>query len=187
MELINLNGSQIHKLKPAINKVGGRFTLTEKIKLKGVGISGLQYFSGLPNLEKENYQKQKLQVTLELYRQGIGFYLRNHEINFATVLPIQEISKISISKKEDTILKGESIFYKTAQKFTSDYLVARNFLLETEKLDFHPILCEFECHFTENLCLEISALRPQKVIDFFKKMENLQIEIDIKNHKISNG
>lgn len=187
MELINLNSPSLHKLRPAINKAGGRYSIAEKIKLKGIGISGLEYYSGLHSLESENYQQHKISVTLELYKAGIGFYFRNIDINYATVLPLAHIERIVISKKEDTILDSKNVFYKTAKIFTSDYLIVRNFLLENEKIDFHPIVCEFYSTFSETIAFEISALRPQKVIDFLKRLHNLQIEIDIKDHKIING
>ena len=187
MELINLNSSAHHKLSPSIQKMGGRYSFREKIHLKGIGKAGLLYISGIPSLDREIDTKEKLKVTLELYRKGLGLFFRNHDHNFVCLLPTEQLQRFIISKKEDLIVGGNSRFYKMAKSITSDYLVARNFLLENEKHQFHPILCEIERTISDPIVLEIDSIRPQKVIDFIKKIENLQVEVDIKDHKIINA
>lgn len=184
MQLLNLNEATRHKFTPAIKKAGGRYSISEKFQVKGVGTAGLKYLKGLAAINHNNIYEKPVNVTLEKFRSGIGIYFRNTDVNHVLILETNEIDHIKIFKDLDTIAPPSNLFYKFGSMFSREYLVLRNLLLENEKIEFHPIEVTIQLHFNEPIVLEVSAFKPRKVINFIKSFTNINVQDNIEGFVI---
>ena len=184
MQLLNLNEASRHKFMPAINKAGGRYSISEKLQVKGVGTAGLKYLRGLAALNYDNVYDKPVHVTLEKFRSGMGIYFRNTDVNYVLVLEAKEIDHIKIFKDLDTIAPPSNPFYKLGSLFSKEYLVLRNLLIEGEKIEFHPIEVTIQLHFNEPIVFEVNAFKPKKVINFIKSFTNINVQDNIEGFVI---
>ena len=180
MQLINLQSSSYYKLKPAIDKLGGRFGFKESVLTKGVGVSGLEYYSGYQELDAFKVKGKAIRVTLEKYKKGVGIYMRNIDINFALLIGNEELESIIIEKQIDLINRNAGGLYKFMTKLGFGFLTARIFLLETDKVTFPPLLLKFKTIENLEINFEIETLRPTKVIEFVNRIENINIVNNVK-------
>lgn len=183
MHLINLDSSSYYKLKPAIDKLGGRYGLKESLLTKGVGVSGLEYYSGYDEMDAFKVKGKTIRVTLEKYKNGVGLYMRNIDINFALLIGIDELESIVIEKQVDLINRDAGGLYKILRKLGIGFLTARIFLLETDKVNYPPLLLQFKTKDNQEIHFEIETIRPNKVIEFINRIENVRIVNNIMGYQ----
>jgi len=184
IEFFDLESPAIHKFENAINLVGGRYSFFEKITNGGSGISGLTYLGDHNDDKIISSGEPTLKVTFEILKNGIAIYLRNRNANFGFVLSNKIITHFSLHKKSDIITLTEKSFFKLAIKMKLNYLVARNLIIENDKVDFHPLFFTLHLIDGQKLNFEIEKFNPKKVIKFIHKIPNFKKEITIEGYTL---
>jgi hypothetical protein len=179
IDIFDLESSALHKFENLIIQLGGRYSLSEKLSKRGVGISGLAYNS----LQNENKFIDTghfpLRVNLELIKSGMVFYLRNRSLNYGFIIKNSLISHLSIEKKNDLIAEGKIYLFHQMIKLGYDYLISRNMILETDKVEFNPILFKIHLHDGQTINFEIDKFNPKGVIKFLTEKCNFKVEVSI--------
>lgn len=163
--------------------MGGRFGLKESLLNKGVGVSGLEYYSGYEEMDAFKMKGKAIRVTLERYKKGIGLYMRNIDINYALLIGIDELESIAIEKQVDLINRDSGGLYKLLRRLGVGFLTARIFLLETDKVNYPPLLLQFKTKDNQEIHFEIETIRPNKVIEFINRIENVRIVNNIMGYQ----
>lgn len=180
----DLESPSLHKFENAISSVGGRYSFIEKIAKGGSGISGLAYWGEHNDDKIIASDEPSLIVNIEVLKNGIAFYLRNRIVNYGFVLRNDIITHLAIHKKCDIITVTKFSLFKLAVKMKIDYLIARNLIIETDKVDFQTLF--FTIHLIDGQALnfEIEKFNPKKFIKFINQIPNFKKEIAIEGYTL---
>ena len=184
IHIYDLESSALHKFEDKIRQLGGRFSISEKLTKKGVGTSGLA-FNASYNIHKIiDSEDQTLQVNLELIKNALVFYLRNRNFSFGIVIKNNLISHLSITKKNDLIADGKLLIFKKMIQYGYDYLIARNMILEMDKIEFNPLL--FTVHLTDGktISFEIDKFNPKGVIRFLREKLGIETQVSLEGYTL---
>lgn len=181
MDFINVDSSASHKISGIINsRLGGSLGLIETFNLRGKGISGLYYASGIKGWEQK--ENSNTHVAIERFKEGVGFYLRNIRDNYVVLISSAEVQKIEIIKETDLILPKKRSLFKSFLKWRFPYHIAKIFVLEAEEVEMHSPKILFYLNNGQALEFSISRINPYPVYDFIERhFQGFVIEKDIKD------
>lgn len=145
----------------------GKYTRKEAYRLGGIGIGGLRYTSGLPKIDAIDTQ-ERFRCNLEMYKSGLGIFVRSLSYNHLLSVPKEELLSISLVKPEDELKFEGFSFTKTLLSWGVPYHYARIMVLEHEEVSLHDTMLEI---LTSDglLSLKVNRYNAQPIAEFFER------------------
>jgi len=170
MELINLRRTTTGNRSRMITDLcGGTFTPKEAYKIGGIGIGGLRYESGLEGLSHLP-ENAIIRANTEVFRNGLGIYLRHDKENFLLLIPTQRIVNILLHKPLDIVKDtGKFSWFRSLIDRGMSYNYAKMLLLEDEITEVHSPQLKIVSDRLDEINFVIKKRNPLKVHEFFQK------------------
>ncbi len=147
---------------------GGTFSLAESIKMGGIGIGGMTYSKGLHQLD--NFQgSNSLRCNVEMYRDGLGIYMKSYRYSFLMMMHSSEIISIQMFKDPDILNLGENSLFLTLLRRGIPYVYAKWGLMESEIIKQHTPKLKIMLSDMESYYFDIQRRNPFKISRFFEK------------------
>lgn len=110
-----------------IQRHGGAFKMMERLKMGGVGLGGLRYIEGVPEIEKIRNIEDTIVANFEMMREAFVIRFRNVEFHSMVLCHFSAIKSVHLNKKADILnLQGNSLM-KSLMKRGTAYETARMF------------------------------------------------------------
>lgn len=116
-------------IRHEIKRHGGAYKMMERLKMGGVGLGGLRYRSGVPEMEKIRNVQDTIVANFEMMREAFVIRFRNVEFHSMILCRFSAIKSIHLYKEADLIrLEGNSLMkmmmnrnvaYETARMFAT--------------------------------------------------------------------
>ena len=187
VEIYDLDTPAKYKFESQIQSYGGRFTLSEKWKKRGVGISGLEYHPHKNDVQLFEGFEDGFKVIFELSKNGMIIYMRNRGGNYGLLLHDAHISHFSIYKKNDLLTINSNSFVSRLLNAGFDYLKVRNLVLESDKIEFHELCASIHLTDGQQLNFEITKFNPMPIIKFFETKPKHKTEVSIDRFTVIPG
>lgn len=184
VELYDLDTSARYKFEKHIEQTGGRYSFQEKWKKGGIGLSGLVFEQKTNAITILAHDDNRHKIILELIRNGLIIYMRNRMVNYGFVIHDSQISHYSLEKKNDILTLSDRSLIKKLLDAGFDYFKVRNFVLENDKVEFHPIYSSIHLKDGQKLVFEVERFIPDKIFEFFKSKTNHKVEILVDHYTL---
>jgi len=114
-------------IRHEIKKHGGAYKMLERLQIGGVGLGGLRYMEGLPEMEKLRNVQDTIVANFEMMREAFVIRFRNVEFHSMVLCRFSEIKSVHLYKEADVLrMQGRSLF-KTLMNKGVAYETARMF------------------------------------------------------------
>lgn len=114
-------------IRHEVKKHGGAYKMMERLQMGGVGLGGLRYMKGLPEIEKIRHVEDIIVANFEMMREAFVIRFRNVEFHSMVLCRFSEVKSVHLYKDADVLrMQGRSLF-KTLLKRGVAYETARMF------------------------------------------------------------
>jgi len=114
-------------IRHEIKRHGGAYKMMERFKIGGVGLGGLRYITGVPQMEKIRNVQDTIVANFEMMREAFVIRFRNVEFHSMVLCRFSEVKSVHLYKEADILhLDGRSLM-KTLMNRGTSYETARMF------------------------------------------------------------
>lgn len=96
---------------------GGHYKMMEKLQMGGVGLGGMRYMGGVPEMDKINTYQDTIVSNFEILRDGFVIRFRNVQFHSMVICKMEAVESIHLEKVPDLIsMDGRSLFKSMMNK-----------------------------------------------------------------------
>ncbi|MFT4759728.1 MAG: hypothetical protein ACI9XO_003558 [Paraglaciecola sp.] len=116
-------------IRHEVKKYGGAYKMMERLQMGGVGLGGMRYMEGVPEIEKIRNVEDTIVANFEMMREAFVIRFRNVEFHSMVLSRFSEVKSVHLYKEADVIrVRGRSLFktllnngvaYETARIFAT--------------------------------------------------------------------
>lgn len=100
MILLNLNVLPEKDVAWQIKQTcGGKYSLLDRLRRKGIGIGGLYYLNGHKEVDEHRAVADPLRANLEVFRSGYGIYLRSSREHLLILIHNEALNGVDLFEK----------------------------------------------------------------------------------------
>jgi len=122
-----------------IKKHGGAYKILEKLQLGGVGLGGMRYMEGVPEMDRLNTYQDAIVSNFEILRDGFIIRFRNVQFHSMVICKMDVVKSIHLEKTPDLINMDSSSLFKSMMNRGIDYETCRIFATPRQLLKMGKI------------------------------------------------